>query len=95
MLRITNIQARRLLLYLQGLSDAPHKRLTRNDLYDLIERMGFVQVDSIRTVERAHHLTLMSRNARYQPDMLQALLEKDGHLFENWTHDAAIIPTQW
>ncbi len=95
MLRITNTQARRLLLYLQGLSDAPNKRLTRDNLYDLIVRMGFVQVDSIRTVERAHHLTLMSRNARYQPGMLQALLEDDGHLFENWTHDAAIIPTKW
>lgn len=95
MLRITNTQARRLLLYLQGLADTPNKRLTRQDLYDLIVRMGFVQVDSIRTVERAHHLTLMSRNTRYQPDMLQALLEDDGHVFENWTHDAAIIPTQW
>ncbi len=95
MLRITNTQARRLLLHLQGLSEPHNKRLTRQDLYDLIVRMGFVQVDSIRTVERAHHLTLMSRNSRYQPDMLQALLEDDGHLFENWTHDAAIIPTQW
>jgi uncharacterized protein YcaQ len=95
MRRITNLQARRLLLYLQGLSEAPDKRLTRQTLYDLIVRMGFVQVDSIRTVERAHHLTLMSRNTRYHPDMLQALLENDKHLFENWTHDAAIIPTQW
>lgn len=95
MLCITNTQARRLFLYLQGLSESPNKHLTRENLYDLIVRMGFVQVDSIRTVERAHHLTLMSRNTRYQPAMLQTLLEKDGHLFENWTHDAAIIPTQW
>ena len=73
----------------------PTRRLTRPDLYDLIERMGFVQLDSIRTVERAHHLTLFSRNTRYQPSMLQALLEDDQLLFENWTHDASIIPTQW
>jgi uncharacterized protein len=95
MLHITNTQARRLLLYLQGLSETSSKRLTRQHLYTLIVRMGFVQVDSIRTVERAHHLTLMSRNAHYRPDMLQALLEDDRLLFENWTHDAAIIPTQW
>ena len=95
MLCITNTQARRLFLYLQGLSEPLNKRLTHQSLYDLIVHMGFVQVDSIRTVERAHHLTLMSRNTRYQPEMLQALLENDGHLFENWTHDAAIIPTQW
>ncbi len=93
--RITNVQARRLLLHLQGLSDSPNKRLKRQDLYDLIVRMGFVQVDSIRTVERAHHLTLMSRNVHYQPDMLQRLLEDDRLLFENWTHDASVIPMQW
>jgi uncharacterized protein YcaQ len=95
MLRITNTQARRLLLYLQGLSETPNKRLTRENLYELIARMGFVQVDSIRAVERAHHLTLMSRHINYQPDMLRTLLEDEGLLFENWTHDAAIIPTQW
>ncbi len=94
-LRITNVQARRLFLYLQSLSDSPNKRLKRQDLYDLIVRLGFVQVDSIRTIERAHHLTLMSRNVHYRPDMLQRLLEDDRLLFENWTHDAAIIPTQW
>lgn len=92
---ITNVQARRLLLHLQGLADSPNKRLKRQDLYDLIVRMGFVQVDSIRTVERAHHLTLMSRNAHYQPSMLKRLLEDDRLLFENWTHDASVIPTQW
>ena len=94
-LRISNAQARNVLLFLQGLSDTPNRRLTRSDLYALIERMGFVQLDSIRTVERAHHLTLFSRNTRYQPNMLQALLEDDQLLFENWTHDASIIPTQW
>lgn len=94
-LRISNAQARNVFLYLQGLADAPNRRLTRSDLYGLIERMGFVQLDSIRTVERAHHLTLFSRNTRYQPEMLQALQEEDQLLFENWTHDASIIPMQW
>ena len=95
MLRMTSTQARGLLLNLQGLAEPPNRRLTRRDLYDLIVRLGFVQVDSIRTVERAHHLTLMSRCARYRPQMLQALLEDDGHLFEHWTHDASVIPTPW
>ncbi|MGQ4809649.1 hypothetical protein NKDENANG_03072 [Candidatus Entotheonellaceae bacterium PAL068K] len=92
---ISNPQARHLFLYLQGLLDMPQKRLTRTGLYELIVRLGYVQVDSIRTVERAHHLMLLARNARYRPELLQALLETDRLLFENWTHDAAMIPTQW
>ena len=92
---ISTAQARRLLLYLQGLCEAPNRRLTPDGLYDLITRLGFVQVDSIRTVERAHHLTLLARNTRYHPDLLRILVEEDRRLFENWTHDASIIPTQW
>jgi uncharacterized protein YcaQ len=93
--KVSNEQARRLFLYLHGLCDSPRTRLTPAALYELIERLGFVQVDSIRTVERAHHLTLFTRNERYRPDLLHTLVENDRHLFENWTHDAAIIPTRW
>lgn len=94
-LTISNLEARHLLLYLQGLCDAPNRRFQSAELYDLIERMGFVQIDSIRTIERAHHLTLLSRNDRYQPRMLQGLLEGERRLFENWTHDASIVPMIW
>lgn len=61
-------------------------------LYDLVLRLGFVQVDSIRTVERAHHMILFSRNGTYRPAHLEALLERDRLLFEHWTHDASILP---
>ena len=52
---ISNRAVRRLLLASQGLADDPTKRLDPADLLDLIERLGFVQLDSIKTVERAHH----------------------------------------
>ena len=64
-------------------------------LLELIERIGFVQVDSIRTVERAHHMILFARHPRYRPEQLAALLEDDRSLFENWTHDASIIPSRF
>ncbi len=89
------VQTRNICLYLQGLSEARPQRLTPDDLYALIVRLGFVQVDSIRAVERAHHLTLFSRNEHYQPRLLQTLLEQDRRLFEHWTHYASIIPMLW
>jgi uncharacterized protein len=79
----------------QGLSDAPHKPFAKNDLRQLIHQLGFVQIDSIRTVERAHHMILFARNQNYRPEQLRQLLEDDRHLFEHWTHDAALIPTEF
>ena len=87
--------ARRLLLGAQGLLDDPRGRVTADRLYNLIERMGFVQIDSINVVERAHHLTLASRLQSYRPSLFDRLLERDRRLFEHWTHDASAIPTVW
>ena len=92
-LLIPNRQARRLFLHLQGLSAPPRAKLDRPGLLGLIENLGFVQVDSINTVERAHHMILFARNQTYRKDHLARLLERDRGLFENWTHDASIIPT--
>ena len=61
----------------------------------LIEHMGYVQVDTINSIERAHHHILMTRFDGYEKRMLTKLLEKDRTLFEHWTHDAAVIPATW
>src|SRR5882672_9549266 len=87
--------ARRLLLGAQGLLDDPAARATQRRVQELIERMGFVQIDSINVVERAHHLTLASRLDGYRHAMLASLLESERLLFEQWTHDASAIPTAW
>lgn len=87
--------ARRLVLSLQGLSDPPRQKLSSEGLLDLLERMGFVQIDSINTVERAHHMILFSRNTTYRQKHLVQAVEKHRTAFENWTHDASIIPTRF
>jgi len=91
-LHLSNADARRIFLAKQGLS-RPRGALTKAGLLDLITEIGFVQVDSIATVERAHHHILFARNPTYRREHLTKLLEKDGELFEHWTHDAAIIPS--
>lgn len=95
MLRISNADARRLFLHAQGLSADPSARLDMAGLQAMIEGMGFVQLDSVKAVERAHHHILFARNQRYRPDMLHALAERRRSLFEHWTHDASLIPTRW
>jgi uncharacterized protein YcaQ len=92
---LTNQQARRIFMARQGLCLPPHRRQGKDDLHALIHRLGFVQMDSIRTVERAHHMILFARNQNYQKEHLRQLLEEDRRLFEHWTHDAALIPTEF
>ncbi len=92
-LPISATAARRLVLHLQAMTDPPRRKLTAPSLVDLITRLGFVQVDSVSRVERAHHMILFSRNQTYRPQQLRRPLERDAALFENWTHDASIIPT--
>ena len=94
---VTARDARRLLLHAQGLLDDPPALppATPRGVARLVERMGFVQVDTISTVERAHHLILAARMNGYRPAMLGAACEKDRRLFEHWTHDASVIPLKW
>ena len=90
---LSNAEARRIFLARQGLSAPPGRLLGKEGLLQLIHDIGFVQVDSIATVERAHHQILFSRNQTYRREHLTELLEEDGDLFEHWTHDASIIPS--
>ncbi len=94
-LDISARQARRLVLDLQGLAETPRRRLSPAGLLDLIRKLGFVQVDSIQWVERAHHMILASRWDGYRQKDLNRLIEKDRALFENWTHDASILPVEF
>ncbi len=89
---LANRDARRLFLARHGLSQPFGAPLSAANLHELIQEIGFVQVDSVNTVARAHDMILAARNANYRPRQLKALLEKRRSLFEHWTHDAAIIP---
>jgi uncharacterized protein YcaQ len=89
---LPNAAARRLFLHHHALCETPTGAASGADLARLIDRIGFVQVDSINTVERAHHMILWSRRQTYQPAALKGLLEQDRGLWEHWTHDASILP---
>ena len=94
LLDISAQEACRLVLDLQGLAENPRRRLGRAGLLELIRKLGFVQVDSIQWVERAHHMILASRWDGYRQKDLTRLIETERALFENWTHDASILPVE-
>ena len=92
---ISNKDARRLFMHKHGLGQPPTGPAKGADLLQLITDLGFVQIDSINTVERAHHMILHARRHSYRPKNLTPLLETDHTLFEHWTHDASVIPTEF
>ncbi|NCN84463.1 MAG: winged helix-turn-helix domain-containing protein [Sphingomonadales bacterium] len=91
-LRISNRTARWLWLQSQGLSETPTGPL---DLAQTIRRLGFVQLDTIQNVTRAHHHILWSRNQNYREPMLDRLLGEDRAVFEHFTHDASVLPMEY
>lgn len=87
---IDNPTARRLFLARHGLSGP-----MADDLAGVIRDLGFVQVDSVNTVARAHDMILWSRHPRYRPLALGGLMTGQRRVFEHWTHDAAVIPLEF
>jgi uncharacterized protein YcaQ len=56
-------------------------------LLEVVERLGKVQVDPTKVVERAERLTLFSRYGAYDPDQLRSMLEDEPRqLFEYVAH---------
>ncbi len=64
---------------------------TKKDLNKIIEKVGYVQIDTISIVERAHHHILWTRLPAYKKSMLDDLM-KEKKIFEYWSHAAAFLP---
>ncbi|MBL4838798.1 MAG: YcaQ family DNA glycosylase [Kordiimonadaceae bacterium] len=88
-LTLDNHTMRRLWLDTNGLLSTPSGPL---DVVAIIKKMGFVQLDTIQNVSRAHHHILWSRHPEYREPILDELLSAKEHIFEHFTHDASILP---
>ncbi len=89
---LKNAAARRLFLDRHALAEPPGGPASGAALAGLIERIGFVQVDTINTVARAHHMILFARRQSYRPEALPPLLERHRAMWEHFTHDASVLP---
>jgi uncharacterized protein YcaQ len=84
--------ARRLFLLRQGLLRREPFGRGGQAVARAIERLGWVQIDTISVVERAHHHVLRSRVAGYRQDWLDELQHGNRSVFEYWSHAAAYLP---
>ena len=83
--------ARRLALRAQLVAGAPAGPSARSAL-KTIEHLGYVQIDTISVIARAHHHVFWTRQPGYREDFLDRLLARDRLVFEYWTHAASYVP---
>ncbi|PCK09813.1 MAG: hypothetical protein COA42_01800 [Alteromonadaceae bacterium] len=84
---------RRLALSAQGLLQAQPYGTGLAGTCQAIKHIGYVQIDTISVVERAHHHVLHSRVPKFEPSMVNQML-LDGDIFEYWSHAAAFLPIE-
>ena len=71
----------------------PKNKLShKKNLLGIIEQIGYVQIDTISIVERAHKHILWTRLPEYKNEMLDELIDKDKKIFEFWDHAASYLP---
>lgn len=82
---------RRMALASQGLiGSAPFGR-GLSGAVKAIEHLGYIQLDSISVIERAHNHIWHSRVPNFKPEQSNQLLER-ATVFEYWAHAAAYLP---
>lgn len=89
--RVPAAKLRRIALESQGLLKTEPFGRGRHATRKAIEAIGYVQIDTISVVSRAHHHVLHSRVPNYDPRHLNRL-QRDGAVFEYWYHAAAYLP---
>jgi uncharacterized protein YcaQ len=82
---------KQLTLFNQGLGKTSRFAKGMDGTLQAIEHLGYVQIDTISVVERAHHHILWSRVPDYELNHLNSLVG-ERQIFEYWYHAASYLP---
>ncbi len=93
MITLTRDRVRTLMLAALGLHSPPTSPATKNDISTTIQKMGYLQIDSIQAVRRSQYLVLWSRLGAYDVDWL-GQLQTEGKLFEYYAHGICYLPIE-
>lgn len=91
-LAIDRETARRMVLRAQGLNGRWKPARGVDGAAEIVQRLRYVQIDTIAVVERAHHHTFWSRLPSYSAELLHELHAKQRRVFEYWAPAASYVP---
>ncbi|OBT14025.1 hypothetical protein A9264_02525 [Vibrio sp. UCD-FRSSP16_10] len=83
-------QAQKIALLSQGLLGPKQTGSAYQSTVKAMDRLGYVQIDTISVVQRAHHHTLWNRNPDYQTEHLEQMV-KQKLVYEYWSHAASYL----
>lgn len=89
--KLTLSQLRFLTLESQGLTKSYPFGKGKDAVLKALEHLGYLQIDTLSIVERAHHHTLWTRIPDYKTEYLGELIE-ERKVFEYWFHAASYLP---
>jgi uncharacterized protein YcaQ len=75
----------------QGLTKSYPFGKGKDAVLKALEHLGYLQIDSLSIIERAHHHTLWTRIPDYKTEYLNELVE-ERKIFEYWFHAASYLP---
>ncbi len=91
-MEISSSLARRISLNAQLLDGSPPLPGGKDGVFRTIQRLGYIQIDTISVIKRSHHHTLWSRHPDYSEEMLHELQAADRRIFEYWGHAMSYLP---
>lgn len=89
--KLTLSQLRFLTLESQGLTKPYPFGEGKDAVLKALEHLGYLQIDTLSIVERAHHHILWTRIPDYKTEYLDKLV-KEQKIFEYWFHAASYLP---
>src|ERR1700712_2054952 len=89
---LSSADARRIWLHAQRLDQREPFGSGPDATRRAVEHLGYVQIDTINVIERAHHHILYSRIPSYRRQDLHQAQTVDKSVFEYWTHALAYVP---
>ncbi|MCF8240567.1 MAG: winged helix DNA-binding domain-containing protein [Melioribacteraceae bacterium] len=90
--KISKIEARELVANSQLLNSSIKCAKGKKGAAEIIDKLGYLQIDTISVINRAHHHVLWTRRHDYTEKHLHDLQAKDKLIFEYWTHAMSFIP---
>ena len=94
---MSSAEARRLAITTQGLgAERDGRAVSPRMIRNAIRHIGFLQIDSVNVLVRAHYMPLFSRLGAYDMGLIhdEAYRGRTRTLAEYWVHEASLVPVE-
>ena len=91
-IELNSKSARKIILNAQLLDGNLNLSNGKESIAQTIEKLGYIQIDTISVIKRSHHHTLWTRHNNYSETILHELQTQDRRIFEYWGHAMSYLP---